>query len=508
MIVIELIAAVDSIGTLQTFYASTDAYTTKPADNPANVSFDPTVTDPGTITVNVFADGMVAGATKLDEGEIVLSNANGQYDAWKDYGFDGRAVVIRYGTKGANYPYDFSTIFTGTVDNILVNSRQIQIRLKDKQHIFDVPVLKVAYQGNNALPTGVEGNATDIKGLLKPRVYGYVRNISPPLVNTSKLTYQVSDGAVASIDAVYDRGSALTPGANFTDLTALEAASPSAGTFITCLALGLFRLGALPAGNVTADVKAGATAAARTAAQIIKALAIDAGVASSDVDGAAVAALDAANSSVVGIYLDDATTYGEAMDAIAPSVGAYFGFNPAGGFVMAVWLEPAGSSLATITEDYAGRETERRPLSDVDLPVWSVRLNHSKVYTVQSSDLAGGVTAAERGRLANEFRTEVSSDASIKTQFLLATSLELDTLLTTAADAAAEAYRLSHMLKIKRDAFEVPIPLTLLASAGIKLGACVTLQISRFGLAGGKLFRVQSVRLELARSRAVLSVWG
>jgi hypothetical protein len=42
--------------------------------------------------------------------------------------------------------------------------------------------------------------------------YGVVKNVPAPCVNTSKLIYQVNDGAVDSIDAVYDRGVPLLVG--------------------------------------------------------------------------------------------------------------------------------------------------------------------------------------------------------------------------------------------------------------------------------------------------------
>lgn len=506
MIVIELTAATNAAGLLQTWYVSNEAYTTKATDTPANTSFYPTIKDPGNITVNVFSDGFIAGATRLDVGEIVLSNADGRYDAWKDYGFGGRPVVIRQGAAGAAYPAGFNVIFTGTVDNIFANRKELRIRVKDKQALFDKSVLTTVYLGNNVLPAGAEG-AADIKGRLKPRVYGSVANVNPPCVNTSKLTYQVSDGAVFDVTAIYDRGTLLTKGANFANLAALEAATPAAASYVTCKALGLFRLGSAPAGQVTADVTQGAAASDRTAAQLLKALALAAGVPLGDVDAASVAALDAANPAPVGIYLDDDTTFASAMDEVAKSVGAYYGFDPSGKFIMGVWSAPSGTSLLTIGEYYAGQDTELKPLRDLNVPVYRVKVNHTKVYSVQT-DLAASVAAALKSKVGQEYRAEVATDTSVLTQFNDAPVFEIDTLLTVAADAQTEATRVLTLHKVKRDAYLVPIPFGLVGSKGLKVGACVTLQISRFGLLGGKLMRIAGVRLELAKSRAWLTVWG
>ena len=508
MIVIELTAAVDAAGTLQTFYVSNEAYASKPTDTPPNTPFVPTIKDPGSIASTVFGDGQVIGATKLEVGEIVLSNADGRYDGWLDYGFDGRPVVIREGNPGAAYPGGFAVSFVGVTVNISADRNQLRIRVKDRQHLFEKAVLTTVYAGNNTLPNGVEGNANDIKGKVKPRVYGQVFNIRPPCVNTSKLTYQVSDGPVNSFDAVYDKALALTPGADYADLATLEAATPSGGTFITCKALGLFRLGGAPAGQVTADVTQGASSANRTVAQVLKSLALAAGISSGDIDSAAVTALDTLNSATVGIYLDDETTFLEAMDRVAKSLSVFYGFDSVGKFTMAQWLAPAGTSLLTIGEFYAGRSTERRPLKDVNVPVWKVAVSHSKNYTVQTSDVAGAVTQARRGVVGTPNVTETATDASVRTQFIQATALEVDSALVSSAAAAAEASRLLALHKVRRDAFEVPLPLQAVSQAGLVLGACVTLQISRFGLSGGKLMRILGIRRELAKNRAILTVWG
>jgi len=114
MILIEITAAIDAAGTLTTLYLSDNHFVTAPNDTPANVAFKQALKEPGSIGVHAYSDGKTTGgATKLETGEIVVINVDGQFDEWLDYGFDGRAVTIRYGTGGA-YPADFQTIFTAT----------------------------------------------------------------------------------------------------------------------------------------------------------------------------------------------------------------------------------------------------------------------------------------------------------------------------------------------------------------------------------------------------------
>lgn len=507
MILIELTAAVDSAGTLQTFYLSTDSFVTAPADTPANTAFTPCLIVPGSLGIHAFADGRTGGATKLETGDIVIANVDGQFDAWLNYSFDGRPVVIRTGTSGA-YPGAFPAVLTGTVESIEADWRKLTIRLRDKQWLLQKPALTTLYAGSNSLPNGLEGVAGDLKGKPKPKVYGTVFNVAPPFVNTSKLTYQVSNSAVTDIAAVYDRGALITKGADYATNALLQAAAPAAGTYITCFAEGYFRLGTTPAGQITADVVQGAAVANRTVAQIIKLLALDAGLTSGEISAADVTALDSANSSVVGIYLDGSITYQQAIDQFAASVGAWYGFDAAGVLRMGQLASPSGTPVLTLYDYDVHDGIERRPLKDNGVPVWRATVRHTKLFTVQPTDLAGAVTAPTRAYLAEPYRYESAEDTAIKTQWLLAQPLSVDTLLTVAADAATEAARLLALHKVRRDLFDVPVTLDILTNNSLKLMDVVAVQLARFGMDSGKSFRLIGIRVELDKSRVILSLWG
>ena len=507
MITVEITAAIDAAGTLATFYLSDAAFTTSPTDTPANVSFDPSLRDPGSITATAFGDARTGGETRLAFSEIKAANIDGQYDGWLSYGFDGRPVVIRRGAPGA-YPGAMATVFTGTIEALTVSRQEAVIRLRDRQLIFASPVLTSFYGGTNALPSGVDGS-DDLKGKPKPRVYGRVLNVAPPCANTSKLIYQVSDGPVHAVDAVYDRGAALTNGGDVSDAATLQTTSPAAGTFVTCITAGLFRLGSTPAGTITADVTQGVTSAQRTAGQILSALAMAAGLSAGEINASDVAGLDAANSATLGLWLNDqATTFAQAMDRAANSVGAYYGFDAAGTLRMARLSAPAGTEALAI-EEYDILDTlERRPARDGDIPAWSYTVRHSRIWTVQASDVASSVTASRRAALATEYGTARAEDAAVKSQFLLAAEEVADTALAVAAEAATEAARRLALYKVRRNFFEVAIAADTFLSSGAALMGVVKLTSARFGLSGGSLFRLLGVRLDLAKNRAVLTLWG
>jgi hypothetical protein len=509
LILVTLTAATDAAGTLSNFYVSTGRFVTAPADTPANIAFEPCIIDPGSIGLHAYSDGRTGGASRLEIGEIVISNAGGQFDDWITYSFDGRDVVIRSGEEGGAYPADFPAVFIGTVESVEADWSRIIVRLRDKQWKFRLPALTTTYAGNNSLPNGLEGTASDLKGKVKPKVYGQVFNASAPCVNTSKLTYQVSNGAVNSIDAVYDNGVALTPGTDHANSTLLQAATPAASSFDTCKAEGYFRLGTSPVGQITADVTQGSTSGARTVAQILRQLALDAGISSGDISSADVTALDTANSSVVGIYIDDSgATFSSAMDMVAASVGAFYGFDSAGVFRMGRLTAPSGTAVTTLYDYDIFDNIERRPAKDTGLPIWSTTVRHSKIFTVQNSGIASSVTAARRAYLAEEYRAENSVDASIKTQWLLAETLEVDGLLTVAADAATEVSRLLTLFKVRRDIFDVTVDLSVVTDNGLEMLDVVGVVLSRFGLSGGKSFRIIGMAYDLEKNICVLSLWG
>ena len=523
MIVLELTAAIDAVGTLRTFYVSESAFTTGPADTPPHTSFLPALLDPGSLGVSAYANsstttanvggdqtggGTTGGGTQLQAGEITLTNTDGQFDSWLNYSFDGRPVVIRDGDIGDPYPSGFTQIFVGTIDSIDADWTTLILKLRDKQYLFSLPVLTNTYLGNNALPLGVEGVATDLMGQVKPQVFGAVFNISPPLVNTSKLTYQVHDGAVAAIPAVYDRGAPLSAGTtDFATAALLQASTPVSGGYNTCLAQGYFQLHAQASGTVTADVTQGATAANRTAAQILAAIGALAGLSPAEISTADVAALDVINSAVVGIQITGSTTFQSAMDQISLSVGAWYGFDPTGVLRMGVLTNPSGTPKLSLHDFDFSETIERRAARDNNIPAWKVTMNYGKIWTVQT-DVAGSVPTPRVGYLALGNRTAIQTDSTIQTQFKLATEMLIDGLLVDPTAAGAEALRQLNLQKVRRDIFDVTISIDLLPVQPLVFLDVIQLTVSRFGLDAGKLFRLIGVTYQLATRQVMLTVWG
>lgn len=506
MILVEVTGAVDEYGTLRTFYLATDDYQSGATDTPADQAFDNALEDPGYIGQSAFSDGQTSGQSSLEVGEIVVLNGDGEYDAWATYGWSGLPLKI-YRGAGGHYPADFEPIFAGTVASVVVALSKVVIQIKEKAAVLDVPILTTKFAGTNVGPVGLEGTADDLKGQVKPRVYGRVFNIAPPCANTSKLTLQVSDRAVAAIPKVYDRGVELTAGANYATSALLTAATVASGAYATCLAEGLFRLGSTPAGIITADVDERGTDEEMAVAALMQRLATDLALTDDEIDDQEFAELNATAPYVAGLWINDETTFREAFDVLAGSVGAWHGFDTAGVF-RTEQLQAPGEPDFDILEAEVLRGFERGVADRGGVPVWRVTVRYRRFYEVQATDLAGSVTAERRAALVEEYRSVTVEDPSIRHQFKQASEMVVDTCLTSGADAEAEATRLLALHKVRRDLFDVPLDATALDQDTMQIGATGRLTHRRFGLAGGRNLRVLGRRLELGRNNIRLKAWG
>lgn len=513
MILAEITAATDDAGTLQTFYVASGEYRTKPADSPPNRNFINAMADPGNLGVSVYKSGQTGGYGSLEPGTMRLVNSDGRFDQWINYGFDGRSLVLRLYKAGVPHA-SMPILFTGTIGGPPEIARNnVDLTLRDKAYILEVPVCQRFYGGTNIPPNGVDGMPSDLKGQRKPRCYGHVLNMTPELVNSSLQIFQVHDGAVADIPAVYDKGAPFTKGADYATNALLQAATVSAGSYATCFAEGLFRLNASIAGQVTADVLEGATASDRSAARVAYRLVKIAGVSDDEISMGDLIAFGAAQPTPVGIFVSGDETVRSALNKVIESVGGYAVFDAIGILRMGRLVEPFGDPVLTLTESQA-IDITRQAQRDGDLPNHAVVMNHTKNWTLQSSDVAGSVNQDRRNFLKKDFRQAVAEAGSVKVKHPLSPAIEFDSLMVDQANEAngpadVEAKRILALYRTRRDLVEVTVHLDVLRKSGVpSLMSAVRLNVTRPGLPPSKLFWVLGFRLELRRKQAKMLLWG
>tara|TARA_R110000744_G_scaffold154666_1_gene269738 strand:- start:1130 stop:3571 length:2442 start_codon:yes stop_codon:yes gene_type:complete len=218
-----------------TLYYTNGTFNSSPTDTPADTHFAPRLKERPRLRRSTFSPGRTGGRATSAVGELVLINNDGGLDALNGYAFDARNIKVYRGEDTAAFPGGFTLMLTATASGPAVVTRtEVRIPLRDRQTELDVPLQTTVYAGNNSLPAGLEGVAGDLKDKPKPLCYGVVRNISPPLVNTSKLIYQVSDGAIDSVEAVRDSGVIL--GRDISTLTSNSNPFLTAGDSVVALA--------------------------------------------------------------------------------------------------------------------------------------------------------------------------------------------------------------------------------------------------------------------------------
>ncbi len=315
---------------------------------------------------------------------------------------------------------------------------------------------------------------------------------------------------------LYASGLGVADYANTTDLQD-DTKAPTPGSYKTYLAGGYFRLGSSPAGVVTADVLQGANAAARTAGQLFGVVLTRAGKsAGSSPDNYSsgdITTLDAALSAVCGDWYgpnDQNVTFADVLDKIGASAGAAWFMDLTGVYRIQQLLAPSGGPVASfVAADVKLNSFQRTKPNDPDqgVPRWRSVINYQRNFTVQTTDVAGGVTDAQRAFLAAEYRSQKADDSSVQTTHLLAPEIDEDTLLQASADASSEATRRQALFGAGRGMFDLILPFNDDTKA-LDLLNVISLTHSRFGFGAGKSVRILGMQPDETKREVALTIWG
>ena len=509
------------------------AYRLRPSETPANGLFRPFLTDAGWSRVDIYTRPGDYGHVTL--GQIVLNDASGELGRQLvNYAFDGRKIVQRIGMRGAAYPAGFTTVLNGTqAGQPSFNYGKIVFRPADLAASLTKPLQTLRYDGSNALPNGVEG-VDDLKGKVKPIVLALASNMSPILVNTSKLIYHVSIPVSAAlthlVTATRDKGVPLTADTTYTTMADLldDTKAPASGRYkvLSTIADGCYiRLGSSPIGQLTVDASLGA-ASDRTHAQVWqRVLQYFGGVAAGSISAADVAALDAASPGEIEYALFDEIQIDNALREIANSAGASWYGDPAGVHRLQQWSAPSGSPIETIT----ALRTETMDIVDPvgngsDAPAYLATISFGRNWTVQQDASLGGdktnpstdavrapsgrAGLAARNWLNTEYRTVSSTDTAIKTVHPNAIELKLSSLLSRQADAQAFADAQLALYKADRHMLSLTAWLSPTQLNTVRVGSVVTVKVARWGYDNGRLMRVAGIQPDLKTGKTLLNCWG
>ena len=427
-------------------------------------------------------------------GEIELINKDGGLNYLMDYALDnGNISLSLVNDDGTKNDY-----LTGKVESMRFSGDMVYLTVRSMSEVLTRNHVNNKFLGNNALPDGVEGVAGDIKGNIKPRVFGSVLNATPVFVNTSKLIYQFSDRTTATINAVYDKGAALTlhqayTWANFASFMAHS--SIAHGKYITCA--GYAKLGATPAGTITGDCSDSVT----NAGDVFESILVEESL---TLDATSKSALNAIGA--VGIYVTSEVSTSALLNQIAQSCGAYWYFMQ--NVVYAKLIALATTSTLTLTNsELITIDIVNTGIGENGLPVTSVSMQYDKIETVQQeTDLAGAVTAARKAVLSQQYRTVFINDSAVQTRHPLAPAIKIDSCLKTSTAATSVATTLLNLSKVRVDTVNITAVVDEIPS--LTLGDGVTVFSDKLSYDYGKLLTIIGFQIDAKRKQIILECIG
>lgn len=472
-------------------YAGTHEFITRLADTPADQPFKGTVEKAFRFDRSIISNNRIGESITIGLGQITLKNLEGDYDFLAvDHTPLGQRVVVRRGDRRRPYS-EWQLMLDGYLVAQQIDRDAITFQLRDAGHRLDVPASPNIYAGTG----GVEGG-DDLKDKRKPRGFGYILNATPPLVIASALAYQINDGPVEAVSAVYVRGVAQVLDADYASVTLMNAASLGAGEYATCLAAGFIRIGVAndaEIGAVTCDFsgdKTGGTFVYR-AADIVKRLLTSAAdyIDPDDLVGSTFTQLNTDQPAEVGYYIGagDDQTVAAAVGQLMAGIGGWGGSRRSGKFEVRRFTGPSGTAVGSYSRiDVVDVQTLPMP-KELQPPPYRIRVGYERNWTVQT-DLAGSITAARRAFLEQDLRFASDESAAIALDFPPGHELtEADTYFRDEVDALAEATRHLTLWGAPRRALYV---IKLARPYTHELGDVIEVDFPRFDLDGGKLLRL------------------
>jgi hypothetical protein len=369
---------------------------------------------------------------------------------------------------------------------------KISIDVVDNSYKLEVPMQPNLYGGTG----GVDGG-DDLAGKRKPLCFGYAHEIPAVDLVPTLLIRQVNDGSVQDIVAVYDRGLSLTKGADYPSYALLVAATVAPGSFATCQTEGLFKLGSVPAGTVTADVQGeNRDGYVVTHADVARWAIRNRTVIRDpdDLDLQSFSLTNAAQPAAIDYWLgpDDSLSVIDFIANVMGSAGGWGGHNRAGKFEVRIFTAPTGIAVQSFSKkELLEGDIKREPLpSAYRPPPWRWRTAYARCWTVQT-DLAGSVAADHKAFVAQPYRIAEYSNPAIKVDHPFAQDRDpLQTYFSEQAPALAEARRRADAFKTQRSIYRFTAPRRALR---LRLGDTIRVQHERFDLSQGRLMTVLSM---------------
>jgi len=460
-------------GQSATFYLSNRPFVTAASDTPSSISYDPCLVGGVSFSETLSLDSSIS----LGYGDLELDNTGGAKDAWINYIWVNKPVKIYIGDPRWTRA-DFRLVFSGLISDISSRSREsLNLILVDKLQRLNNPI------SETVLSSAALGSDT-----LIPVVFGECFNVSPLVVSSATLTYQVHTGAIEDIIEVRDNGAPVS--------------------FTKDLANGKFTLNQAPFGQITASVQ-GAKRGVNyynTIPNIILDIVKNYGptntrLIDSDIDLTNFNTFNTIYPHPVGVYSTNRENILDVCNQLAASIGAQLTFSSLGLLKLVKIYYYSGVTYNISPEDI---DLDSLQIQEKSVVRAATKIGYCKNWTVQDSGLAAGINPSSLALFNTEYlySTDIVSTNVLDYKLTVEPVAE-DTLLITQAGAEWAADDRNALFGIPRTVYTVSGAAHLLP---VELGDGVTLVNPRFGLSSGKLGAIISINRDWIMGKVEIGV--
>lgn len=297
--------------------------------------------------------------------------------------WNGAPIAIYAAEPGTMWPWPL--LFKGSVREMRRDGPAIGVSAEVDTEAFDKKVLTLEYKGT----AGDEGGM-DLKNRVKPLVIGRAKNVEPVPVDVNNSVYQFSGyGPIEEVTSLFERASDFGSSVgDFSSYSTLVAQAIPPGRWATCLAEGLIRLGAPPAGVITGNVRGHAIngVTPRLTGDVIRALADIAGVDPDRLDRASLDTMDIALPYPIGLVLTQQVSFMEIARRLALACNHQAAVALTGTLFV---VTPDFSRTEALTLDVTGRASPQ-VLDSTEMPVsvpyWKHTFGAARNWRVQTKD--------------------------------------------------------------------------------------------------------------------------
>ena len=334
--------------------------------------------------------------------------------------------------------------------------------------------------------SGGTGGDPVFAGRPRPLMYGACENVEAHLIAAADLLYQINAGRLVAVSAVRDRGLALTAAApaDYPSAGALLAASTGiggsgaaieAGEYATCLAEGLVRVAAQPAGVLTGDARSPMPQGrvVPSTSHVVQAI-LAAHAPDVPVDATLAADLHAAVPSEMGIVVTESVSVLALVRRLLAPIGAWARVSAAGTLEMRL-LSPAAAGASLGESEIVSIER-----IEVSPPAWRRRVAFRPIWrALGAAEIAGAVDEGTRALLGTPRRYVAATSDDVRRRVPDARDVEIDGFLATAHATAERAAAVQSVLGAVSRAWRVDV-LGRVGELGI--GDSVTVSYPRWGV--------------------------